>query len=79
MDEKGDLGWRKQVGEESLGGTRQVSGPCPAFGQLLTALTHPLAAGKVIVEAAISAKEKTLFKSSCGWSLIHLLSNFPWP
>lgn len=49
----GDLGWRKQVGEESLGGTRQVLGPCPAFGWLLTALIHPLAAGKVILEAAI--------------------------
>lgn len=75
----GGLGWRKQVGEESLGGTRRVSGPCLAFGWLLTALIHPLAAGKVILEAAISGKEKTFFKFSCGWSLIHLLSHFPWP
>lgn len=75
----GGLRWRKQAGEESLGGTWQASVPCPAFGRLLTALVHPLAAGKVILEAAISAKEKTLSKSSCGWSLIHLLSHFPWP
>ena len=56
----GGLRWRKQAGEESLGGIWQASGPRPAFGQLLTALVHPLAAGKVILEAEILAKEKTL-------------------
>lgn len=69
----GGLGWRKQVGKrvwEGLGGCQglvflwvAVDGPSPS-----------LAAGKVILEAAISGKEKTLFKFSCGWNLIHLLS-----